>query len=157
MKHFFYLLFTVNFLFFFTKINGQSFNVTDQIELGNIARNEEDPKLRKIAIKKITDQIELGNIARNEEDPKLRKIAIKKITDQIELGNIASNEEDPKLRKIAIKKITDQIELGNIASNEEDPKLRKIAIDWVFRRDSASVFGQTVPLLRCCNYIKKNL
>ena len=49
--------------------------------------------------------MELGNIASNEENRKLRKIAIEKITDQMELGNIANNEEDPKLRKIAIKKM----------------------------------------------------
>ncbi|MEO6136005.1 MAG: hypothetical protein ABIP35_12675 [Ginsengibacter sp.] len=100
----------------------------DETELGNIARNEDDKNLRKIAIKKLTDQDELGDVARNEDDRKLRKIAIKKLTDQDELGNVARNEDDRKLRKIAIMKLTDQDELGNVARNEQDKKLRKIAI-----------------------------
>lgn len=100
----------------------------DQTELGNVARNEQNKKLRKIAIKKLTAQEELGAIAKNEQDKKLRKIAIKKLTDQEELGDIAKNEQDKKLRKIAIKKLTDKEELGDIANNEQDKKLRKIAI-----------------------------
>ena len=79
MKKILYLIFSTSFLFLFLTTKAQNSIITDQIELGIIASNEKDPKLRKIAIEKITDQIELGIIASNEEDPKLRKIAIKKM------------------------------------------------------------------------------
>ena len=62
--------------------------ITDQPMLGDIARNDPDPAVRRLAIAMLTDQPSLGDVARNDPSWYVRLMAVKKLTRIIQHLNI---------------------------------------------------------------------
>lgn len=71
-------------------------------------------------------------------------------------NNIVAEVKSAQLTHI---KVDLQVELNSdlniLVGPPEDEESLIDSVDWVFRSDGASDFGQTVPLKRSCNYIKK--
>ena len=70
---------------------------TDQPMLGDIARNDPDPAVRRLAIAMLTDQPSLGDVARNDPSWYVRLMAVKKLTDHPTLEYILQNDKNEKV------------------------------------------------------------
>ena len=99
----YYPLFVMVFFCSCSTMNNKS-TAIDNGDLAMVALNDEDPKIRKIATKKLTKQGDLAMVALNDEDPKIRKIATKKLTEEGDLAMIILNEKDLSVKKIAVRK-----------------------------------------------------
>ena len=63
-------------------------------------------------------------IVLNDEDPEVRKLALKKLarsTDQSVFKQIVLNDKDPEVRELALSRITDQ----QFVLDEKDPVNKK--------------------------------
>ena len=98
-------------------------NLTNQLILAEIARNDKSADVRGVIVEKLlTDQAVLAEIARNEENSFIRKEAVRKLTGQAVLAEIARNEKMLVIREEAVKKLTDQVVLAKIARGDNKTK-----------------------------------
>ena len=120
----------------------------------DIARTDEAPLVRSIAVSGVEDIYDLGHLALDEKDDEVAFNAIKRIDDEdfIEyyllkcgrnpyyllkndlvkdqsiLADIAKNDSWGPTRKEAVRNIADEELLEHIAKNDEDPFVRRQAI-----------------------------
>jgi len=71
----------------------------DENVLADIAKNDEDPSVRRAAIDNISDENVLTDIAKNAGDLSVRIGAIGKISDEDVLVDIVKSTEDPIIHK----------------------------------------------------------
>ena len=83
----------------------QNSSCSDQNMLSNVALNDKDANVRKVAVQKLTDQNTLSLVALNDKDVDVRKLAVEKLTDQNTLSLVALNDENSEIRKMALKRL----------------------------------------------------
>ena len=60
------------------------------------------------AIDRTPTKIILIEVTLDDEDPRIRKMALERVTDRSVFKQIALNDKDPEVRKLALARITDQ-------------------------------------------------
>jgi hypothetical protein len=102
----------------------------DQSVLNDISINAKNCRVRQKAFQKLgleNSQEALADIAKNDENPEIRIISIKKSTDQTLLEEIAKSDENSRVRREAIKKIANQNILIEIINKDSVISNRIIA------------------------------
>jgi len=102
--------------------------VKDQGRLVEIAKNAPDSKVRIIAVLRIDDQTALSDIVKNEPDINVRKAVIVRVEDQVVLADRAKNDTEPEIRKLTVTRVKDQKVLADIARTDSEPDIRRMAI-----------------------------
>ena len=103
--------------------------ITDQEELAEIAQNDENSSVKKVAVGQITFENVLFRVARHSRKASIRGTAIQKILDQNYLMELVQKEQNANLREMLIAKITDQKLLANIAKGDAYDEVRWMAIE----------------------------
>lgn len=91
----------------------------NQRMLAEVARKDENLKIRQRAVEKLCDSAALAEVALNEKDGYTRGIATKKLTDQTVLAEIARRDKNEFVRGEAVEKLTDQTVLAEIAHEDK--------------------------------------
>lgn len=109
--------------------------------IADMAKNDEDPNVRKTAVKKLELNYKniLEEISKNDKERAVQKAAknrlkelelekINELNDQDALAEIAKNEKDGEIRKAAVCRLEDQNTLAWIVKNEKNSNVRLEAV-----------------------------
>lgn len=116
--------------------------LTNQSDIFDIAKNDKDSEIRKNALEKLTSQHNIFYIAKNDEDSGIRLLAAEKMTSQHNLYQIAKNDKDPEVRKLAVEKITSQHNLNYIAKNDNETEIRMLAVGKITSQHNLSYIAK---------------
>ena len=97
-------------------------------DLRGIAKDDNDSRVRREAVKRVTDDYTLRGIAKDDNDPSVRREAVKRVTDDYTLKGIAKDDNDPSVRIAAVTRIRDNSKLEYIAKYDNDPEVRRVAL-----------------------------
>lgn len=116
--------------------------------LAEVAKNDEDAKIRKLALSNLTDDLCLADVAEFATDDAIATGAIKKleqkiseITDQRVL-RVISQKAAPTYRKSAIKKLTQQEELVALLKEDCDESLVGELIEGLTDQSALAIFAE---------------
>ena len=104
-------------------------NLTDQVVLAGIAKTDRNSLVREGAVKNLIDQDVLAEISKTDKNTRVREGAVKKLTNQSGLADIAKTDKYSWVREAAIEKVTDQNLLADVAKNAADTSMRMAAIE----------------------------
>ena len=127
--------------FFFLRSNIVG-RLTDQRLLAEFARNpNEQQPVRCTAVRNLTDELALAAVAKNDDDPHVRKLALSKIASgpQAALADIAKTAENGDAAFAVVEKITDQGLLAEIAVASKHGQVRSGALERI--KDSQALDG----------------
>jgi len=97
-----------------------------------------DWRVRKEAYEKLgNEQAALAEVAKNDNDWKVRNAAVIKLTDQAILIKIALYDESVYVRAAAVENLTDQFILTDFAKNDKKWEVRKAAFEKLGNRQEA--------------------
>jgi hypothetical protein len=105
-------------------------NLTDQILLAEIVKDSVGSDVREAAVEKLADQSLLAGIAKNDEDARVRRAAVNnpRLSDQTLLAEIARTSAAGDVRQAAVERLTDQTLLCKIAEDDKDGRVRAAAV-----------------------------
>ena len=110
-------------------IQAQEGSASGESVFKEIALNDKDIELRKLAMSRLNDQSVFKEIALNDKNLELRKLAMSLLNDQSAFKEIALNDKNLELRKLAMSRLNDQSTFKEIALNDkENTELRKLAM-----------------------------
>ena len=66
-----------------------------------------DPDVRRKAVEALADQLELADIAKNDEYSWVRQVAVGRVTNQSLLADIAKSDQNSAVREAAVERMTD--------------------------------------------------
>lgn len=88
--------------------------------LAEVAKNDEDFRVRREAVWKLNDQKLLMEIAKKDTEKAVKQAAIEKLKDQGVLTEIVKNDEDWQVHREAVGKLNDHKSLAEIAKNDKE-------------------------------------
>ena len=124
----------------------------DQDLLSNLAREDDDPRVRRIAVKKIEDPRELQAISEHERNESLKELAagraaellvarasskdsldgceeaLSRLTQTKHIVQVAIHAAHPSIRRAALARLSDEKAVAEIAARASDPSLREEAL-----------------------------
>ncbi len=98
----------------------------DQDLLNNLAREDDDARVRRSAIKRVQDPLRLQEIAENESDERLKELAAGRAAEI--LVQQASSEDDPGSCQAALSRLTDPRRILRVAIGAHDPSVQRTAV-----------------------------
>ncbi|MBI4508889.1 MAG: DUF349 domain-containing protein [Deltaproteobacteria bacterium] len=99
----------------------------DQVDiLIQIAKRDEDARIRKIAIKKLEDPSVLREIAADDPDEGLRRVAEEKASELLVTQALSQREDAAAIRALGL--VVNQRDLGTIARQAASPVVRQAAL-----------------------------
>ena len=98
-----------------------------QAILLGIAQNDNEYRVRQVAVAALNDQSLLANITNNDDNVGLRIEAVQMLEDQTLLAEIAKTDVNERVRREAIYKLEDQTLLAEIAKNDAHEHVRGTA------------------------------
>ncbi len=81
--------------------------LTDQVLIGEVAKNAKDSNMRLIAVLKLTDQPALVSVAKDIYE-EASVAAVERLSNQASLAEVAEDAKHNKVRMIAAERLTDQ-------------------------------------------------
>lgn len=131
----------------------KDFSPDDLPRLAQVARHDSDPRIRRIALKKIADPDLLGEVAKNDPDEGLRRDAAEKAIELLQVVALSGEDEARSIaavarlttprslvdvackaalsgaRKAAFERLSDDRSFAEVARRGGDPELRLRAVD----------------------------
>lgn len=125
---------------------------SDQEALSTVAREDDDPRVRRLAVKKLEDPEILFEVARRDTEAGLRELAaeraasllanvavsnatveacanaLARLDDPKHLATAALNAAHPSIRRLALSRVTDEKALGDIARTTRDTSIGREAL-----------------------------